>query len=77
MIHSVPNDIKNRATKCKHNYSCLETGQCGDRPLCSVEQRDGENVLILETNKSKSCPYRLDFGGRQLCTCPVHFYIES
>lgn len=77
MINPVSDEVKTQTTKCEHNYSCLETGLRNDFPLCKVEQRDGTNVLFLETTERTICPYRLDFGGKQLCTCPVHYHIHS
>jgi hypothetical protein len=62
--------IKN-TTKCRHDYSCLETGQCGDSPMCDVETRHGENVLCVRAADWRDCPYHLDFGGAKFCVCPV------
>jgi hypothetical protein len=60
------------ANKCPHNVSCLKTGKCGERSLCTVRRCAGENVLFLEGNVPFVCPYLLPFGYGHLCTCPVH-----
>ncbi|MBT0665518.1 hypothetical protein KI809_14515 [Geobacter pelophilus] len=60
------------AKKCPHQVSCLKTGQCGERSLCTVRRCVGDNVLFLEGNVPFVCPYLLPFGYGHLCTCPVH-----
>ena len=73
---SVPDDVLARADKCRHGYSCLETGKCGDRKLCKVDVADGQDVLFLEDSHYANCPYRLPFGDGQICRCPVHYWLS-
>lgn len=62
-------------TKCEHKFSCIETGKCGDRPMCEMDYRNGEPVTFLKTRESASCTYRLAFTDRQVCMCPTRFAI--
>ena len=71
MSRTVSPEIKKATTKCKHDFSCLESGQCGDRPLCDSHS-DGSGVLFLKTKEHLACPYRTSFGERRLCACPTH-----
>ena len=73
----VPSDVLEQASKCKSNYSCIETRQCGDVVDCEVNYANGRNVLFLKSDKTIQCPYRLIFGGATLCHCPVHFYLYT
>ena len=73
----VPKEILDRTTKCPHAFSCLDSGKCGEREMCIVDQADGEDVLLLKSKEAASCTYRIPFGVGQLCTCPTHFYINS
>ena len=74
---STPNDVLKLATKCPHAYSCRETGKCGDQSLCQVEYACGDSVLFLKDRASSQCPYRLSFGERQVCRCPVHIHMRN
>lgn len=60
------------AEKCPNGVSCLKTGKCGDRKLCKVVRRTGNDILFIEGDLSFSCPYLLPFGYGHLCVCPVH-----
>ncbi len=76
MSFIVPEEIKKATTKCKHNFSCLEAGECEKKPLCSVEL-DVADVLFLNAKEHVNCPYRVFYGGRQLCVCPTHLAIAK
>jgi hypothetical protein len=65
------------AANCRHGLSCLETGTCGDRALCDVRYANGRPFLILKTTEHADCPYRVPFGGGQVCSCPVRFDIYA
>lgn len=67
----VPAEVLRKATKCGQDFSCLKTGQCGDRPICGVESTHGEGVLCVRAAEGHNCPYHLDFGGAGYCVCPV------
>lgn len=75
MTPSFPDEILAAGTKCPANFSCQQSSQCGDRKMCDVKSVGGANVLFLHTKEPMPCPYRLRFGARQTCTCPVHFEI--
>lgn len=75
-MFSVPAEILKQTTKCRHNYSCLETGQCGDSQMCDVETTHGEHVLCVRAADWPMCPYHLDFGGARFCVCPVRCEIH-
>lgn len=67
----VPVALLKQATKCRDSHSCLQTGQCGDSPMCEVETAHAENVLCVRSANWPKCAYHLDFGGARFCVCPV------
>ena len=67
----VPAEVLGKATKCRQGFSCLESGKCGDRPVCEVKSTHGEGVLCIRATETHNCPYHLDFGGASYCVCPV------
>ena len=77
MIHHkkyrVPQQTIAAAARCRHDNSCLETGRCGTGALCAVAEADGDSILYLDSAAPLQCPYQLKFGGKQVCTCPVHY----
>jgi len=72
IVFSVSEKILKKTTKCQHEYSCLETGRCGDGPMCAVEMTHGVDVLCVHSPDWPACQYHLDFGGARFCVCPVH-----
>ena len=73
----VPDAIKEKATLCQHGYSCLKTGCCGDRKMCKVDFAVGKLMLFLAPVEKALCSYRVSYGERQACVCPVHCYLEG
>ena len=73
----VPAEVLKRTTKCQLAFSCLETGMCGDRELCAVEYIGGEKLIFLKDRTNRTCPYRMPFGERQMCCCPVRAYLPT
>ena len=71
MSFTVPEDVKKRTTKCHHDYSCLESGLCCDKPRCDVKE-DTSGVLFLKSKGLLGCPYFGDYGGAKYCACPTH-----
>jgi len=71
----VPERVIQQADRCVHKNSCVENGTCGDRPLCRVESALSHQISFLKTEKLEVCNYRLNFGGRELCMCPVRTFI--
>ena len=77
-MFTVPKNILHETQKCLNDFSCLISGNCGQKNMCPVEYANGKNVLFLETKDPDSCEYRLPFGYRQqICTCPTRFSIHS
>jgi hypothetical protein len=77
MKYQVPDSVIKQTTKCEHNFSCLETGKCGDKPMCKVDYADGDNVTFLQDKEDAFCSYRVPFGFSQVCTCPTHYAIQQ
>ncbi len=75
-MFDVPAAILELATKCRHRFSCLQSGQCGDSPMCDVEATHGKNVLCVQAAGWPGCDYHLDFGGARFCVCPVRCAIH-
>ena len=72
----IPDSVRRKVTQCPHDFSCLETGCCGDRNMCEVEYAYGGNVMRLASNEQTHCPYRIAFGNSQLCMCAVREYLH-
>jgi hypothetical protein len=72
----IPDSVRRKVTQCPHDFSCLETGCCGDRNMCEVEYAYGGNVMRLASNEQMHCPYRIAFGNSQLCLCAVREYLH-
>ena len=71
----VPDKVLKLADRCACKHSCIETGKCGERPMCEVENSLNRQISFLKTEKSAACNHRILFGGRQLCMCPVRTFI--
>jgi hypothetical protein len=76
-VFEVAAEIIEQTTKCKHDFSCLQTGRCGDSPMCDVESAHGDNVLCVRYADWPQCSYHLDFGGASFCVCPVRCAIHQ
>ncbi len=76
-MFSVPQEVINKTTKCRHQHSCLKTGRCGDSPMCEAEEAHGPQVLCVRSAEWPGCPYHLDFGGARFCVCPVRNAIHA
>gem|GEM_PF-2115272 len=73
--YKVPKRILKSADRCSYRYSCLETGKCGDHPMCSVDHVFG--IVFLETKLPAECNYRVICDGKQMCMCPVRGFIAE
>ncbi|GEM_PF-3702453 len=62
-------DSLHTAAGCRREKACL----AGQRPMCRAVDANGRNILFLAGGKPRSCPYRTNFGGIQICRCPVYF----
>lgn len=76
-MFDVPEAILKQADKCSHGHSCLQTGQCGDSPMCDVETAHGDRVLCVRRDGWPGCAYHLEFGGARYCVCPVRCAIHQ
>jgi hypothetical protein len=73
----VPDIVKKAALQCPHSLSCIETGRCGDRPLCDVAYADGGESLVLASHERRACPYCTTTEHGHACVCPVHCHLNS
>ena len=71
---SVPQDVLVRAVRCRKDLECLRTGRCGDMTDCAVDYAGGQEVLFLRSGRRLAgCAYRIRFGDKEVCLCPVHY----
>lgn len=77
MNSAVPKEILEMTTKCPHGFSCLDSGKCGNHPLCEISSASGKNLLCLVSKNSPGCPYQFPFGYGHFCTCPTHYAMKS
>lgn len=76
MKYNVSSAVKASTVKCTKGFRCLAPGTRGGRNGCAVDCADGRNVLFLVSNDGGECPYRIDFGSGQVCTCPTNYAIH-
>jgi hypothetical protein len=69
----MPQEVIEQASKCPYNFECLQSGN-GNYPICKVDYADGKNILFLKEKKQASCPYRITYGLKQVCSCPVYYF---
>ena len=74
-MFKVPGKVIQQADRCAHKHSCIESGKCGSRPMCKVKSSLNQQISFLDTKESASCDYRILFGGKELCMCPVRTFI--
>jgi hypothetical protein len=72
----ISDDARNRTKECTSNFYCLSNKndpRCSDhKPLCSVDYFIGKRNLIVKfSNNNEDCPYKVKFGLRYSCSCPV------
>ena len=63
----VDENIIQKTTKCRKNFSCLS----GKTPLCSVELCIENKIHFIKCVGNESCNYRIPFGHSNVCICPV------
>jgi len=72
---TVTDEVLKQTTRCPNNFSCLDTGSCGNFPACSVETSYNQDVFSVK-NKNiiniSLCPYELSFKREYICQCPTH-----
>jgi len=75
MKYVISDEVIQRADKCPHNFSCLETGKCFC--ACEVDHVHSKDILILGSHSSEaaSCPNYFNFEGNYVCICPVHYHL--
>lgn len=63
-------DIIALTSECTHGCGCLKDPSY---EFCEVSHVSGtEQDLLFITNPHRSvCPYKSEFGGSHVCTCPV------
>lgn len=77
MTLEIPDSVRQKASRCPHEFGCLATGRCGEREICEVEYAYGESVMLLASKPQVGCSYGITFGHGQLCTCPVREYLHT
>jgi len=77
MQMTVYDHIKNKTTKCPHNFSCLSKGSCDNPAKCKVMSDFDKNMLVVkpEAPIEITCPYHLTYGrgSGHMCTCPTNY----
>lgn len=68
MKYDLPQDIIDKASQCKFEFSCLNP----ETPRrCSVESVVLGTAVFVKKNDDNFCNYNLPFGYSHICTCPV------
>jgi hypothetical protein len=71
MKFDIPAEVLATTLECPHSFSCLTTGKCGDKELCSIQNYVADEISILQTKSRADCPYRKVLGTMQICRCPT------
>jgi hypothetical protein len=63
-----------KATRCNRDFICRSPDWA---PCGPVTEMIGKTILTLEQGEydRKPCPYRVTYGVRDYCTCPVRVEI--
>ena len=61
-------DILKKTTECEKNFGCLSSKT---RDFCEVDYCTGNGVLFVKSKFEKYCPYKMSFGYKFICRCPV------
>lgn len=78
MKRRVPDAVKQEASRCTRNFSCLESDCCGGREMCVVDYAIGDRILFLVPGQqSRQCAYQTTFGRRLVCSCPVRCHTHA
>ena len=77
MTIEIPNSVRQAATECQYNFGDHSGGDCGARTMCDVSYSPGNRVLVLTAETQATCPYSIDYGHDQICTCPVRAYLHD
>ena len=64
--------ILENTTDCPQDFACLKPGIA---EVCEVDYVNGEFVSFLTTNEMAACPYRVEFGAKQVCSCPTRYQL--
>lgn len=72
MSYEVPQDIKDRATRCERGLAC--TKEQG-KPYCEVQDMIGHEMVWVSCQHPEPCAYQQAFGSGYVCTCPVRLAI--
>jgi len=69
----VPSLVLSMTKKCPNNHDCLK-----NKTICKVTDAINKEVFFIENNQDHNyCPYKMDFGFSQVCTCPVFQYLQN
>ncbi len=63
----VDDNIIQKTTKCRKNFSCLS----GENPFCTVESCIEKEIHFIKCFSNEPCNYRVHFGYSYVCICPV------
>jgi len=67
MRFEISDEVRERATRCPHNFACLEDPD----QVCPVKANVRDKVLFVRVRRRVGCPYSLSFGEDDICQCPV------
>ena len=69
--YDIARDIIAQTTRCHCDHECLCDGPAARFCLCQLEPFAGGKVLFIIEPRGEPCRYRVPFGGRAFCGCPV------
>jgi hypothetical protein len=72
-VYAIDYKTVQAATLCSEKH-CLEGAAGG---CCAVSHCVMDRILLIDCAEDKSCPYKQDFDGGHVCTCPVRKEIFS
>ncbi|MFO8009801.1 MAG: hypothetical protein R6U89_03205 [Dehalococcoidia bacterium] len=72
MVFQVSDSAINNAAKCSYDFRCVNHG---GMPACPVDRKIEKNGLFVNSTQNHECNYKLSFGTRYICHCPVRIEI--
>lgn len=72
--YEVSQRARDETTECRHEFSCLTTGQCDGRLMCAAASTAGPcNLVLRDCARGPSCLYRVSGEYAEFCQCPTRF----
>jgi hypothetical protein len=73
-MYELSREIREKTQKCATEFSCLSNPA---ETLCKAEFLLQNNILFVNKENARLCPYFLEYGSSGICTCPVRLELYN